>query len=330
MTLAPRIVTVHRRTELDELLARHGTRGQAEFFLASRARAIDEVDGRHDALHQALAVVARATPLDWRRADVERADLDRFLFSPDDVIVVVGQDGLVANVAKYLDGQPVIGINPEPDRNPGVLVPHPASGVETLLAAIESGSVQFELRTMVEASLDDGQRLVALNEIFLGHPSHQSARYRLFAGDAGERQSSSGLIVSTGTGATGWCRSISQQSHSGLELPRPDEDRLAWFVREAWPSPATGTTLVEGELRPGDELRIVAETDGLVVFGDGIESDRLTLGWGQEARLRLAGERLRLAARSQTRPATRSRYSSRLSGLLSDRARVGTAPVTGS
>ena len=296
MTLAPRIVTVHRRTELDELLARHGTRGQAEFFLASRGRSIDEAAERHKALQQALAAVGHATPLEWRRADVERADLDRFLFAPDDVIVVVGQDGLVANVAKYLDGQPVIGIDPEPGRNPGVLVPHRAASVETLLAAIEAGSARFELRTMVEVALDDGQQLVALNEIFVGHPSHQSARYRLFAGGAGERQSSSGLIASTGTGATGWCRSIWQQSHSGLQLPRPDEDRISWFVREAWPSPATGTTLVEGELGPGDELRVVAETDGLVAFGDGIESDRLTLGWGQEARLHLARTHLRLAS----------------------------------
>ena len=296
MTLAPRIVTVHRRTELDELLSRHGTRGQAEFFLASRGRSIDEVDERHGALQEALATVARAIPLDWRRADVERADLDRFLFAPDDVIVVVGQDGLVANVAKYLDRQPVIGIDPEPGRNPGILVPHPASSVETLLAGVATGSAPLELRTMVEASLDDGQRLVALNEIFVGHPSHQSARYRLSAGGAGERQSSSGLIASTGTGATGWCRSIWQQSHSGLQLPRPDEDRIAWFVREAWPSPATGTKLVEGELGPDDELRVVAETDGLVAFGDGIESDRLTLAWGQEARLHVADGRLRLAA----------------------------------
>jgi hypothetical protein len=148
---------------------------------------------------------------------------------------------------------------------------------------------------MVEASLDDGQTLVALNEIYVGHPSHQSARYRLHAGERAERQSSSGLIASTGTGATGWCRSIWQQSHSQLELPAPAEERIAWFVREAWPSPATGTDLVQGELGPGEELRIVAETDGLVAFGDGIEADRLTLAWGQEARMYLAGRRLRLA-----------------------------------
>jgi len=60
--------------------------------------------------------VLGAIPSDWRRARVDRADLDRFLFEPEDVVVAVGQDGLVANVAKYLTGQPVIGCNPDPKR----------------------------------------------------------------------------------------------------------------------------------------------------------------------------------------------------------------------
>jgi hypothetical protein len=303
MTLAPRIVFVHRRTELDELLARHGTEGQAAFFLGSRGRGLEEVKHRDRALRTALAAVRAAVPLDWRRAEVERSDLDRFLFAPDDIVAVVGQDGLVANVAKYLDGQPVIGVDPEPGRNPGVLVPHAPAAFGDVLAAVSAGRAATAFRAMVEASLDDGQTLQALNEIFVGHPSHQSARYRLQVDGSEERQSSSGLIVSTGTGATGWCRSIWQQSRSDLGLPDPDEPRLAWFVREAWPSPATGTSLVEGELEPGQVLRVVAETDGLVVFGDGIESDRLSLGWGQQVDVRLAVRTLRLVVPSSVRGA---------------------------
>ncbi|GAB2993597.1 NAD(+)/NADH kinase [Mycobacterium bourgelatii] len=294
MTLPPRAILVHRRTELDDALARHGTHGQAAFFLSSRGRSIDELEARHRRTQAALATVAAAIPTDWRRGRVERQDLSRFLFEPNDVVVVVGQDGLVANVAKYLDGQPVIGVNPERDRNAGVLVPHTPDNAVALIRPAAEGAADVEPRTMVAADTDDGQQLLAVNEIFVGHVSHQTARYTIKLADGrAERQASSGLIVSTGTGATGWCRSVWEERHSSIALPGPTESRLAWFVREAWPSPATGTSLVEGELAAAT-LTVDVESDRLVVFGDGIESDALAVSWGQRLSLRLAQQRLRL------------------------------------
>ncbi|MFF9376626.1 hypothetical protein ACF1BB_19050 [Streptomyces griseoluteus] len=294
MSLAPRAVLVHRTTEYEELVSRHGTHGQAAFFLSSRGRDIEEVAERHHRARRALAEVTAAVPLNWRQALLERADLDRFLFAPEDVVVVVGQDGLVANAAKYLDGQPVIGIDTDPGRNPGVLVRHRPRDAAALLAS--AGGAADEL-TMVEAVTDDTQRLVALNEIYLGAPGHQTARYRLgLDGDRGvvEAQASSGVLVGTGTGATGWLRSVWQERGGTLPLPAPTEDRLLWFVREAWPSPATGTSLVGGGLPASASLTLTVESDRLIAFGDGIESDALQLTWGQTVRVGVCGRRLRL------------------------------------
>lgn len=218
-SLPPRAVVVTRPTEYEELLHRHGTRAMAGFFLASRDRNLDEIEATHQIIHAAVHSVLGSIPLPWRRALVGRSDLDRFLFQPEDIIVTVGQDGLVANVAKYLTGQIVIGINPSPKLFDGVLARHSAKHAAELMKAAAAGAGGIEERTMVEATTPDGQRLVGLNEIFVGHRSHQSARYSLRFGEACERHSSSGVVVATGTGATSWARSIQLSRHAEVALP---------------------------------------------------------------------------------------------------------------
>jgi hypothetical protein len=296
----PRVLLVSRPTEYEELLRRHGTRAQAGFFLSGRGLSIDEVEARHAAQQAAIGRVAAELPTRWRRSRVPRAELARFVFEPGDVIVAVGQDGLVANVAKYLDGQPVVGVDPLPGVNAGKLVRFGAEAAGELIARAVEGRAEVEERTMVEARLDDGQALLALNELYVGHRTHQSSRYTLALGGRRERQSSSGLIVATGTGATGWSLSIARATESEALLPSPTEPALAFFVREAWPSPATGTSLVRGRVTTGAErLTVTSEMgDGGVVFGDGIEDDRIPLGWGVRVSVGLAARRLRLVVRA--------------------------------
>ena len=156
MTLQPRVVLVHRRSEYDELVARHGTRQQAAFFLDQRGRSLDDLEAARDALAAATRAATAAVPTEWRRAEVERGDLARFVFGPEDVIVVVGQDGLVANVAKYLDGQPVVGINPDPGRNPGVLIDH---------ACIDAAPAQFVCQHQSARSASHDQHRCLLRQI---------------------------------------------------------------------------------------------------------------------------------------------------------------------
>lgn len=291
----PRIVIITRQTEVDGLLELHATMGQARFFLEQRKRSPAPAIARQEAQQSTLQQIESAIPSSWRRVRIQRQDVDRFLFEPDDIVVAVGQDGLVANTAKYLLGNPVIGINPDPSRNPGILVPHQPARFADLLDLTIRRQAVIEERTMVEARLQNGQSLVAVNEVFIGHQSHQSARYELKWAEQSEKQSSSGVIVSTGTGATGWAKSIHEERHSSLDLPQPTAARLCFFVREAWPSIATGTSLTEGSLGADQKLEIIsAMENGGVIFGDGIESDYLEFSWGERAHVGIAQQRLHL------------------------------------
>ncbi|WP_034264177.1 NAD(+)/NADH kinase [Actinospica robiniae] len=345
MSLVPRVVVVHRRTEREQIVRERGTWGQAKFQAKAASLSLSAVEERHSATDRALQTVSSAVPGTWRRGAVEREDLDRFLFEPEDIVVVVGQDGLAANVAKYLSGQPVIGIDPSPGTGLGVLTRHRPDHCAALIAEAAEGRAEIEERTMVAAAVSstapqaaaaqtaaysggggpgygtsasadggssaallsppsppappvqDGSLLTlhALNEVYLGSPTHQSARYVLTLPDGrSEQQSSSGLLAGTGTGATGWLRSAARERHSALTLPAPTERRLGWFVREAWPSPATGADLTEGLIEPAQALRVLVQSEDLVVFGDGIEADRLTLSWGQTVTITPAAQTLRL------------------------------------
>jgi hypothetical protein len=59
-----------------------------------------------------------------------------------------------------------------------------------------------------EIRLSDGQRLLAFNDLYLGARTHVSARYTLRYGERADSQSSSGIIVSTGAGLSGWLSSV--------------------------------------------------------------------------------------------------------------------------
>lgn len=295
-SLAPRVVLVSRQTEYTALIAAHGTRGQAAFFLSGRGQDIGAVEEHHVGQEIAMAEAKKAIPAKWSFAQVLREDLSRFLFAPNDIIVALGQDGLVANVAKYLDAQPVIGVSPDPAMTEGILTPHRVERLAELLLATANKEVALQSRAMVQAKVGEGQVLTALNELFIGHRSHQSARYVVHSGKKEEFQSSSGMIVATGTGLSGWARSIMTATHRTFEIA-PEDRRAAFFAREPWPSRTSGCEISAGEITNQTKLVVSSRiNDGGVIFADGIEQDFLPFDWGVQAQVTLSDRSLKLVA----------------------------------
>jgi NAD kinase len=293
--LEHKIVLVIRPTRLDELVGRFNTVQQARFYVEHLGADFSDYLAEHSRYHQAVGETEAVLRTFGRIQRLERRYLSNFIFAAEDRIVVLGQDGLVANTMKYLDGQRVIGVNPDPARWDGVLLPFTVKDLPKVMP--DEASRKAKSVTMARATLNNGQSLLAVNDFFIGQRSHVSARYRIAVGGAEERQSSSGIIVSTGFGSTGWLRSIyaglaavartrsdkkpddSSEHHDGA-FPW-DAQELHYFVREPYPSRTTLTDIVIGMIGVGQQLRVMSEMpENGVVFSDGIEADFLEFNSG--------------------------------------------------
>ena len=304
------ILVVTKRTPLEELITRFNSRAQAKFYIEHAGQSFEGYEAGHDAYQRSLDALRQQLPRGVKTQFIERSFLPTFKFSGHDLVVTIGPDGLVINTAKYLSVEPILAINPDPARIDGVLIPFSVSEASAWVARAFQGVARIQPISMAQAMLNDGQTLHGVNDLFIGARTHVSARYRLEVGQQAENQSSSGIIVSTGVGCTGWLQSIvtgASRISRGLGLtkadpPKPEDYRLAWSadelyfsVREPFTSKTSQAALVFGRLGPGDRLLVhsLMPEDG-VIFSDGIEADHLNFNSGAIAAIGVAERKARL------------------------------------
>ncbi len=342
MSFTPAIAVVTQSTRLAGLKARWATLGAAAFrlgqvrahagllpaaatkgkrrakppkedSLVTRAAAFEEYQEEDLAYQETLAELRRQLDLGYPLSFVDRSFLPNFQFGRCIAAVVMGQDGLVANTAKYvaradtLSGQPlpIVAVNPDPKRIDGILLPFRVSQARRALQRTLDNQARTREVTLAEVTLNDGQQLLAFNDFFVGVASHVSARYTLRVGGRAEAQSSSGLIVATGAGSTGWLSSISNMVAGFARWQRGrleasirldwEDPRLVWVVREPFRSKHSSAELVAGFLPPGQSLVVESlMPTGGVIFSDGVEADFLEFNSGTIATIGVSAHRARL------------------------------------
>src|SRR5262249_9673577 len=158
------------------------------------------------------------------------------------------------------------------------LLPFCAGDLSKVMPEVIVGKRPTKTVTMAKATLNNGQTLYGVNDLFIGPKTHCSARYVIRSGEVSEAQSSSGVIVATGMGSTGWFKSLltgataitlsagsilARQADGDL-FPAPlkgakgksrsswktdfpwDANYLYYTVREPFPTRTTGASLVFG------------------------------------------------------------------------------------
>ncbi|MHC4271791.1 MAG: diacylglycerol kinase catalytic domain-containing protein [Planctomycetota bacterium] len=300
-----KIVLIIRQTRLDELISRFNTLGQAKFYVEHLGADFSDYQREDDRYKSSIRQAEECLRKLGRVQVLKRTFLPNFVFSKNDIIVVLGQDGLVANTLKYLESQLVVAVNPDPDRWDGILLPFIVDDLPQIIPEVFSRKRDCKKITMAKAELNNGQVLYGVNDLFIGHKSHVSARYLLSIGSDQEQQSSSGIIVSTGLGATGWLKSVvtgaagitGYVSGKSMQINRKtriswDSEFLYYAVREPFPSKISEASLVFGKISKNEPMKIVSQmSDKGVIFSDGIESDFLEFNSGTLATINIAEKR---------------------------------------
>ena len=310
-----KIVLVTRPTRLAELVIRFNTVSQARFYIEHQGADFSDYLREDETYHRALVETQSVLSQVGRVQVVDRGFLPNFVFAPADTIVALGQDGLVANTLKYLNGQPLVGVNPDPERWDGRLLPFRPGDLAKVMPEILFRKRPTRTVTMAKAALNNGQTLYGVNDLFIGPKTHSSARYLIRSGERSETQSSSGVIVSTGLGSTGWLKSLvtgavaitasaglapARQTPSRSQKAKPtslnvatefawDADYLFYTVREPFPTKTTGASIVFG--RVTSETPLILESrmaENGIIFSDGIEKDFLEFNSGTKAVIGIA------------------------------------------
>jgi NAD kinase len=300
-----KIVIVTRKTRLQELVERFNTHSQAKFYIERAGGDFADYQKEDAAYTQSLEMIRQELDLGMTQQLIDRSLLPTFRFQKQDLVITLGQDGLVANTAKYVGAQPIIAVNPEPERFDGILLPFLPKQVRVAAQAALQGKAKIREVTMAEVQLNDGQRLLAFNDLFIGPQTHTSALYRIEWKKHAEVQSSSGILICTGAGSTGWISSTFNMAAgvAGLCGGKPgtavrmgwEDRRLLFVVREPFLSRHSQVGIVAGMLQPGEKLLIESRMPSQgVIFSDGVEADFLRFNSGASAEISAAEQRAHL------------------------------------
>ena len=297
------LIIIKGESRMKQLKKRFNTKKQAKFYMKSKGINIDQVENEDIAIERSVEEAQKISSNMMRTQVVEQNFLPNFSFGEDDVVVVIGHDGLVANTAKYVHNKPILGVNPDPSLYDGILLPFTLNNYEKAVEKVKKNNYQSKKVTMAEAKLNDGQRLLAFNDFFIGHQSHKSARYKVHFQNKEENQSSSGIIVSTGAGSTGWLSSLINMANSiaaqfGNNVPIQQQhlpwetDKLVFVVREPFLSRSSNIQLTTGFISQQQPLRLESSMpkEG-VIFSDGVMDDFIEFNSGAIATIGIAKEK---------------------------------------
>src|SRR5690606_14778223 len=148
-------IIIKNKTRLESLIERFNTKAQAKFYIERLGGNFEDYEVEDDTFKYSLNSLQTQLSKIIKHKTIEKAYMPSFIFSENHLIIVIGQDGLVANTAKYSKGIPIVAVNPDKQRYDGVLLPFDTSNFIEGVENVISNTYQSKTMRFAEASLND-------------------------------------------------------------------------------------------------------------------------------------------------------------------------------
>lgn len=198
---------------------------------------------------------------------IARDDLAESVNQDADLVIAFGGDNHFVYVSHFAKSAMILGINSDPQRSDGALTSLTADQCEEALQALTRGDYSIEEWPRLEALVNGKPLPLTTSELFVGERERvYMSRYVLKHGDVEETQKSSGLLITTGAGSTGWYDSACRYLHPDGNVFARTEPKFVFLATEPSKGRLNRSKLLEGTVQAGESLRIQSLNDssGLV------------------------------------------------------------------
>ncbi|MBI4348952.1 MAG: NAD(+)/NADH kinase [Elusimicrobia bacterium] len=203
------------------------------------------------------------------------------------VVIALGGDNHFVYLSHFLTRAPILGVNADRKRSHGGLLRFDERHLAGLARRLRAGRFTISEWPRLEASVDGRLAGVATSELFLGERQrkHMSRHVLRVGRGPAEEHKSSGLLVCTPAGSTGW------YGHYGPRFSAASGP-ARWALTEPFPR-GRRLSLGKGRLRAGQVLRVrsLNDADG-VLDVDSLKD--VPFHFGQVASIRVSEHPLRV------------------------------------
>lgn len=281
-----RIVVVPKLSKFECDMQRFGL-GEADLIIKYEAEhaPVERILSSHYAQRQALDTLRRVfSP----RQFCPRDDLSAEKVEGADLVIAHGGDNHFQFISHAITDGFILGVNSDPLRSEGALVSHSSEELLAVLNALARGDYRIEEWTRLEGSVNGVPLPRVISEYFLGERDRlEMSRYNLRFKGFEEEQKGSGIIISTGSGSTGWYDSEISDYIRGVDVFMRTQPVAKLFVTAPYRGRLTQPTRRQQIVRPGDELVVGSLNDSEGIVGcDAIE--RVPFPRGALARIRIS------------------------------------------